>query len=297
MRIVIGASTFAIKDDSSLNLMLRKGIEVVKNPHGRKLTEAEIIEHLKDADGLLAGLEPLNERVLNNAQQLKAISRIGIGMENIDLEATQKRNIKVSNTPDSVTEAVAEMTLAALLTIARQIIPANENLHKGIWEKTLGFSLGGITVAVIGYGRIGMRVAELLKAFKVNVIVYDVNKPEISATTLEDAIKHADVISLHASGNKEILTSEMFNSIKKEVVILNSARGGLVNEDGLYDCLNAGIVSYYWGDVFPDEPYNGKLIECKNAILTPHISTYSAQCRKAMEMEAVGNIMRDLSIV
>ena len=297
MKIVIGASTFAVKDDEPMTLMRKKGIEVFKNPYRRKMTEDEIIEHLQGADGLLAGLEPLNERVLSNAQQLKAITRVGVGMDNVNMEAAKKRNIKVSNTPKSVTEAVAEMTLAALLAIARQIIPSNNNLHKGIWEKTLGFSLDGITAAIIGYGRIGKRVAELLKVFKVNIIIYDTANPELSTFTLEKAIQKADVISLHASGNEEIITKEMFKNMKKEVVILNSARGGLINEDGLYDGLKSGIVSYYWGDVFWEEPYKGKLTECDNAILTPHISTYSAQSRKDMEMEAVENIMRDLNIV
>lgn len=296
MKVVIGASSFADKSDKAINLLLERGIEVVKNPYGRKMDENEIIDHLQGADGLLAGLEPLNDTVFKKAPTLRAIARIGIGMDNVDTEAAQKRDIKVSNTPDGPTQAVAEMTLAALLSIARGIIPANTKLHNGIWEKKIGFSLCGIKVLIIGYGRIGRRVAELLQNFGVQIIVYDEFSPENCTADLISCLKETDVITLHASGDTEILTKEMFSHMKKDVVILNSARGGLINEDALYNALCDGTVSGFWGDVFWKEPYDGRLCTLENAILTPHISTYSKQCRENMETDAVMNLLRDLGI-
>ena len=135
MKVVVGASSFASDSNKAINLLLDKGIQVVKNPYGRKMTEEEIISHLTDADGLLAGLEPLNETVLSVSPSLKAIARIGIGMDNVDMEAAKRHGIKVSNTPDGPTDAVAEMVLGALLAIERQIIYANQDMHNKKWEK------------------------------------------------------------------------------------------------------------------------------------------------------------------
>lgn len=297
MRVVVGASSFAVKSSKPVDILKNKGIEVIKNPYGRKMTESEIIEHLQGADGILAGLEPLNENVLSKAQSLKAIARIGIGMDNVDVEAAKKYGIKVSNTPDAPTKAVAEMTITMLLAIGHQIIESNRDIHNGIWKKRIGFSVEGLNVLVIGYGRIGKLVSEHLRYFRSNIFIYDPNIPEISIKSLCEAVKRADVITIHAAGKEEILTYELFKQMKEGMVILNSARGSLINEDALYDALNNGIVSYFWGDALWNEPYEGKLIKCDNAILTPHISTYNFLCRRMMETEAVENILKDLGYV
>ena len=297
MKIAVGASSFAASSDKAINLLLEKGIEVVKNPYGRKMTAEETIEHLQGADGLLAGLEPLNEEVFIHTPNLKAIARIGIGMDSVDVEAAKKHGIKVSNTPDAPTKAVAEMALAALLTMGHEIIPSNEDVHNGVWKKRIGFSLIGLNVTFIGYGRIGRQFAEHLKALGSNIIVYDPYLPEISEPDMETALKKADVVTIHASGNTEIITPDKFDSMKDGVVLMNCSRGGLVNEDALYESLKNGKVSKFWGDVFWEEPYKGKLLECENAILTPHISTYNSLCRESMETEAVLNILRDLGYV
>jgi D-3-phosphoglycerate dehydrogenase len=296
MKIVVGASSFAGSSDKAINLLLERGIEVVKNPYGRKLTVEETIKHLEGADGLLAGLETLNEEVLSQAPSLKAIARIGIGTDNVDFEAAKRHNIKVSNTPDAPTEAVAEMALAALLSIGHEIIPCNEDVHNGNWKKRIGFSLNGLNVLFVGYGRIGRRFAEHLKYFGSNIIIYDPFQPEISEKSLGEAVRKADVITLHASGKEEILTPEIIGMLNPGTVILNCARGALINEDALYQALNDGTVAHYWGDVFWQEPYEGKLLECRNAILTPHISTYNSRCRETMETEAVHNILEDLGL-
>lgn len=297
MKVVVGASSFASKSDKAINLLLEKGVEVVKNPYGRKMNEEEIIQHLEGAAGLLAGLEPLNKNVFSHSPQLKAIARIGIGMDNVDITAAEACGIKVSNTPDGPTAAVSEMVLGVLLSIGRQIIPANNDMHRKIWNKRIGFSISGLKVLVVGYGHIGQKVSELLKSLGANILIYDKYQPEINTVpTLEDGLRMADVVTLHASGKEEIITQAMFSIMKKGIVILNSARGGLINEDGLYHALKDGTVSNFWGDVFWEEPYTGKLSECENAILTPHISTYNKQCRESMETEAVLNLIKDLGI-
>lgn len=297
MRVVVGASTFGAAGGPAVQMLEDHNIELIKNPYGRKLTVEETIEHLKGADGLLAGLEPLTEEVLSQALNLKAIARIGIGMDNVDMEACERHGIKVSNTPDAPTEAVAEMALSALLSIAHQIPASNYDMHKGIWNKRMGFSLKELNVLFIGYGRIGRKFAEHLKYLGSNIIVYDPYQPEISIRNLSDGISQADVVTIHASGKDEILGASEINSIKDGAVLLNCARGALVNEQAVYDALKSGRLSYYWADVYSEEPYKGILTECENAILTPHISTFSKQCRIQMEVEAVSNILRGLGYV
>lgn len=294
MKVAVGASSFAADSNTALDLLLGQGIEVVKNPYGRKMNREEIIEHLQGADALLAGLEPLDEEVFSKAPQLKAIARIGIGMDNVDLEAAKRHGIKVSNTPEGPTDAVAEMVLAALLTIGHQIVPANQDLHAGIWKKRMGFSIAGLCVLLIGYGHIGKKVGELLSQFHAKLLIYDKYKDAASNCILEEGLRKADVVTLHAAGTDEILTEGRLAMLKPGAVVLNSARGGLINEDALYRGLKSGKIQAYWGDVFWEEPYTGKITECENAILTPHIATYTTTCRESMETQAVRNLLENL---
>ena len=296
MKVVVGASTFAEAGEDALNLLVSKGIEVVKNPFRRRMTEEEIIEHLKGAEGLLAGLEPLNENVLSHAPTLKAIARIGIGTDNVDFDACKRHGVKVSNTPDAPTLAVAEMTIAALFSILRMIVPANEDMHKGIWKKQLGESFSGQKVLIVGYGRIGKKVAEYMRFFGAQITVYDPFCPEESVSDLREAVKEADIISIHASGKETIFDDELFSNMKQGVILLNSSRGTLLDEKALENALQSGTIRYFWGDVFAEEPYSGNLIKYENAILTPHISSNTKQCRLAMEMEAAQNIIKDLGL-
>ena len=210
-------------------------------------------------------------------------------MDNIDLDAAERHKIKVKNTPGAPTYAVAEITLAALLSIARQIIPTNEDMHNGIWKKRMGFCLSGSTVLLIGYGRIGKQFAKLLEPFGVELLIYD---PLFTEVPLVELLPEADIISLHASGNTPLLGLKELALIRKPFIILNSARGGLVDEDALYNFL--GSQSYYWADTFSEEPYSGILTKHPNAVLTPHIATYTKQCREQMEAQAVYNLLEAL---
>lgn len=292
-KIAVGASSFG-RDGDAARLLAEHGYTVVANPYGRRLTAEETIVHLQDAVGLLAGLEPLNEAVLSACPELRAVARIGIGMDNVDVAAARKHNIKVSNTPDAPTSTVAEMTLAALLSILRQVIPANADMHKGVWKKRMGSSLFGLRVLLVGYGRIARRFAELLAPFGVTLSVSDPAYPNLAEGTFEQQLANADVISLHAAGAGQLIGPREFACVQDGAVLLNSARGALVDEAALIDALSTGKLSAYWADVFPEEPYSGALTKLDNAILTPHISTYTEQCRKAMELQAAQNLLKDL---
>lgn len=297
MKVVVGASSFGDGNDEVIKMLQDKGIELVKNPYGRKMNQEEIIAHLQGADGLLAGLEPLNEEVFCQCPDLKAIARIGIGMDNVDREAAARHGIQVSNTPEGPTNAVAEMTLTALLSICHNIIWANQDVHGGIWKKRIGHSIREFKIFVIGYGNIGRKTAQVFRDLGAEVMVYDKYNEEESTCTLEEGLRQGDVISIHASGKDEIITPEMFESMKDGVILLNSARGGLINEKALYDALKSGKVSAFWGDALWTEPYDGMLRDCENAILTPHICTYTKSCRENMEKQAVENLLGALGYV
>lgn len=296
MKIAISTSTFGQKDKTARELLINAGAEIIENPYGRKLTESEIIRHLDSVDGLIAGLEPLNQKVISSTNQLKAIARVGIGMDNVDVEFAKNNGIIVSNTPEEPSFAVAELTLTAALCIKRNIIPFNNELHNGIWTKQVSGSLKKSNILIIGYGRIGQKVAEFYRTLEADINIYDPYIELENSIDLCEGIKNADIISLHASGKDEILSESEFKMMKKGVVILNAARAQLINENSLTNHLENGKVGGVWLDVFWDEPYSGELTRFSNVLLTPHISTYTFQCRKSMETQAVMNIIRDLNL-
>lgn len=301
LTVAIGPSSFAEENDAPRRLLESAGITVKENPFGRRLTEAEIIEHLQGCDGLIAGLEPLNRTVIASAAPyLKAIARVGIGVANVDFEAAAEYGVKVSSTPEGPIDAVAEMTVSALLALNRRLLTTNDALHQGKWKKEIGMGLRGTSVLLIGYGRIGRRTGELLAAFGARLLVCD---PCVEASSLEhgerlvsleEGLAEAEVISLHAAGEVCILGEGEFARMKPGVVLLNSARGKLVDEQALVRALDAGIVAQTWFDALWQEPYTGPLAGYPQALLTPHIATYTRQCRLDMESAAVRNLLRDL---
>lgn len=302
LKVAIGPSSFAKANYLPQKMLEDAGIEVIQNPFSRRLTEDEILKHLVGVDGLIAGLEPLNRKVLSKHPQLRAIARVGIGMDNVDLEAAKEFGIKVSNTPEGPTNAVAEMALAALLAIGRNIIAANTALHHKQWEKEIGFGIEGLNVLIIGYGRIGRRFADHLRYFSANILVVDPYIEDVSLnhgevrTSLSEGLALADVVSIHVPGNAQILGPDEFSKMKDGVILLNSARGPAVNEDALISALEQKRVAGGWLDAYWEEPYTGKLTGFPQMILTPHMGTYSRQCRLAMETKAVENLLRDLRV-
>ena len=303
MKIAIGPSSFGEASSEPIELLKKYGVEIIPNPYGRRLTEDEIIEHLKGADGLIAGLEPLNQKVLDASKEsLKAIARVGIGMNNVDIPYAQSVGIKVSNTPDGPTESVAEMTLTALLSLLRMVPQTNKKLHEGEWKKMIGRSLNGLNVGIIGYGRIGRKFRKVLSGFACQVFIFDpylpkdlsIDEKDVRCDTLKELLENADVISFHAAGAEEMIGIEEINQMKDGVIILNSARGELINEEALVKGLDSGKIQGLWLDAFWQEPYKGALLKYDNVLLTPHVGTYTEQCRKSMEVSAVQNILRDL---
>ena len=297
-KVLIGPSTFAAIDRTPLDKLLAAGFEVIGNPFGRKIAKKELINLLPGVNGLIAGLETLDREVME-LSDLKVISRCGSGLSNVDQEAAKDLGIKVYNTPDGPTDSVAELTVGMLISLIRLVPPMDNALHNNIWDKKIGFELRGKTVLIIGFGKIGRKVSELLKPFHVNIIVSDPflngKNGDINVLPLDRALQQADIITIHASGEKVILGEKEFSKMKEGVFILNGARGGLIDEDCLINNLENGRVAGVWLDSYIREPYEGPLTRFPQAILTPHVGSYTRECRKRMEAEAVENLIAALT--
>lgn len=293
-KILIAPSSFAAVDSTPLTELKRHGFEIIRNPFGRKLTEVELQQLLPGVIGTIAGLEPLSRRVLSESN-LKVISRCGVGLDNVDMEAARELGIQVINTPDAPTLAVAELTVGMMLTLPRWIKSMDLALHDGKWDKRIGMQLQGRIVTIIGFGRIGKKVSDLLRPFDVRLhIVEPLIQDANFCVSLEEALSSADIVSLHASGNSVILGCREFDLMKPGVFILNAGRGNLIDEKALLSAIEKGVVAGAWLDTFSIEPYHGPLANYQQVIMTPHASTYSAQCRLGMEMDAVKNLLAGL---
>lgn len=298
--VAITVSSFAEADPAPMQALTDAGFEVIQNPYGRRMTEDEAIKALVGVDGIVAGLEPLSSRVLESAPHLRCISRVGIGVDNVDLDTAKRLGIQVVNTPDGPTEAVAEATLTNLLALLRHTVQVNRDLHEGTWKKRMGRSLRGLKVLLIGYGRIGQKVADFLSPFGVEILVFD---PYATAETLkgrkqlqlEDGLAIADVVSLHANSKEVILDTKAFDLMKPGTIVLNPSRGCLIDENALVEALKSGQVTSAWLDTFVSEPYEGPLTAFDSVILTPHAATSTSQCRLSMESQAAANLIKALN--
>ena len=298
-KILITTTTFGKLNSDPLDKLKKSGFEIIVNPYGRKVSTKELKELLPGVTGLIAGTETIDRETMKNSN-LKVISRVGVGIDNIDLEAAKGLGIVVKNTPSAPTVAVAELTLGAILGLLRQIPQMNRDLHNKIWDKKMGVQLSGKTVLIIGFGRIGQYLAKLLKPFNIKLLAVDPALSgiveEVPIVPLKEGLPEADVISLHLSGSSQVLGKNEFSMMKKGVFLLNAARGKVWDENVLVEALKEEKVAGAWVDAFSEEPYSGPLTNFSQAILTPHIGSYTKECRKKMEMEAVDNLLSGLGI-
>jgi len=299
-KILIGTSSFGKLDSSPIDLIRNAGFEIIMNPFGHKLTKSELMELLPDIDGIVAGLETLDREVLEKFD-LKVISRCGSGISNVDINAVKDLGIKFYYTPDGPTQAVAELTIGMMLSLLRNAFEMASDLKKRKWTKHVGFQLKGKTVLLIGFGKIGQRVMDMLKPFALKFLVVDPAIKDIQKDyrilDIKDALPLADIISLHASGDKCILGENEFSLMKQGVLILNAARGGLIDETVLKKFLDNNKVSGAWLDSFSEEPYSGELCDDIRVVLTPHIGSYTKEGRLSMELKAAENLLNGFELI
>lgn len=304
MLIQVTTSTFGKAGSKPIDYLKSKEIPFRVNPYGRKLTEEEVVEVLSDADGVIAGTEPLTDRVLNQLPKLKIISRCGTGMNNVDLESAEQLGIKVYNTPTVHVDAVAELALAAVLSSLRNVVQNDKSVRSRAWAKTMGRSLYQKKVGIIGFGKVGKKFCELLEPFDAELFFYDpfVNEESIQPynaqqLSLENLMRTCDILSIHVPYTKEnhhMINASNLSLVKKDVLIINTSRGGLINEEDLFIFLNDHPGASAYLDVFEKEPYDGRLTELDNVTLSPHVGTSTLETREEMELEACINLAKGL---
>ena len=289
---------------SSWDAEFPNGLNIIKNPYKRKLTEEDAIYLFKKYQpvALAAGTEPLTGYVLKSSPSIKVISRCGVGLDSIDLEIAYKLGIKVFNTPEAPTIGVAEHTLALALALMKKVTFLDHSLKCGIWQKCSSTLLEGKVAGIIGCGKIGSYVGNLFKAFGCNIICYDpIIKTENRyhhVNSIDELLEQADIISLHLPLNSEtkyIIGERQFKLMKPEAFIINTSRGGLIDENALLIALQEETIAGAALDVFEEEPYNGQLIKFEEKIvLTPHVASNAKELRIKMEKETVENIIKGL---
>lgn len=297
-KILISPSTFGVNSVKPINKLKKTGFKLIFNNFNRKLTDLEL-ENILDTNnviGVIAGLEKYSKAILNK-YNLKIISRVGSGIDNIDIKTAKNKNIKIFTTPTAPIDAVAELTIGMMISLLRKSIISDENIKNGKWTRIFGNLLKNKKVLIVGYGRIGKRVHKLLQAFESECYIFDPfikKKNKYFIDELNKNIELFDIITCHTSGDREILGHQHFKDLKKNICILNSSRGEAISEENLYKFLKTNKEASAWIDVFKKEPYYGKLTKLKNILLTPHISSYTVETRINMENEAVDNLIKNL---
>lgn len=301
--VLITTIPFGDKDHLPLELLDKAGIKYLINPYKKKLTADQLCELIPEFDVVIAGTEEINEKVLNSAKNLKFISRVGIGLDSVDLTSARKLGIKVSYTPDAPAPAVAEHTLGLMLSLLRSTQLSNLHMHQGKWHRYFGRRLSNITVGIIGAGRIGSRVLNHLSGFcPARVLVNELTDDlvldypfKIEWASKEEIYKNADIISLHIPLTKQtrnLIDKKVLLSMQKDAMIINTSRGGIINENDLFEVMNDGHLAGAAIDVFIQEPYNGDLTRIDRCILTSHMGSMTIDCRTQMEIEATEEAIR-----
>lgn len=297
--IYVTLSTFSQFDEQPLKFLQESGIAFSLNTLNRRMSKEEVIDKAKDADVVIAGIEPYDEFVLDRLNKLKCISRCGVGIDNIDLKKAEEKGIVIKNTPDAVTLPVAELTIGMIFDLLRGLSYYTSLMKLRQWQRKAGGLLSGRKIGVLGLGRIGKKVAEML--VRLDAVVYGsdlspdttwAQKNKVEIVSKDFILRECDIVTIHITslgvedfvfGKKEIET------MKKGALLINTSRGKFLDEIALYDALKSNHLGGAALDVYSQEPYDGPLCDLDNVVLTPHIATLTKESRTQMEMEAVKN--------
>lgn len=304
MNILIATSTFGEFASKPVTLLKSLGYNIIFNEGNRKLTEHEVRNLLGNVDGVIAGTEPYTKSVIDHAKELKVISRLGVGLDNIDFECAKEKNIEVYKTQTTPAPAVAELTLGLILDLLRKISFHSSQMKIGIWKKNMGLLLAGKTLGIIGLGTIGKKLVELTQGFGLMYFATDINQDSefsrhnnVEYRDLENLLERSDVVSIHMSlspNARSLIDYSAIQKMKSEAIIINTSRGEVIDESGLVRALDEKIIAGAGLDVFQEEPYSGTLLNYNNVITTPHIGAYAKEIRIQMELEAAENLIKGL---
>lgn len=302
LKVLVTSTSFGKMVKEPVELLSNQSYEIIWNKLGRPLKEKEVMERVKGIDAYIAGLDEITARVIEAADKLKVISKYGAGVDNIDIEAATKKKIVVTNTPEANTEAVADLTFGLILAVARHIPQADRSTKRGEWRKFFGRGVSGKTLGIVGMGRIGKAVTRRARGFRMKVIYWDCRREiniekEVQAeyVDLKTLLRKSDFVSLHLTLTKEtrgLIGKEELKLMKSTTFLINTARGPIVNENALYECLRDKVIAGAAVDVYSNQPpRNSPLLSLDNIITTPHMGAYTYESIMNMGITSVRNVV------
>ncbi len=302
-RVLITSHTFRQLAGEHEQRLRAAGCEITGSPFPRPAAEHELLPLVRDVDAVIASTDSFTRRVFEAAASLRIVARFGVGYDAIDLAAATEHGVWITTTPGTNEQSVADLTLGLILALVRRIVPAVEQTRAGRWERPVGLELSGLTLGLIGFGRIGRQVAARARAFGMQVIVYDVVRDERAAAemgvryvALDDLLSQADVVSLHAPATpqtRHLIDARALARMKPEAYLVNTARGELVNEADLAAALRAGRLAGAALDVFAHEPPgpDHPLLALPNVLPTPHMAGITLQSGRRMAAMCVDDVL------
>ena len=283
-------------------------------------TQEELTKLIPEYDVLIMRVDPaINKEILDAAKNLKVIGVCSVGLNHIDMDTAKAKGIQVFNAPGMNANAVAELTFSKMLDLSRHTIPANYDVKVNKnWDKYkfVGRELRGKTLGILGFGRIGQRVGELGRAFKMKIVAYDPYLPahvfeeqQATSMSIDDVLKTSDFVTIHmplTPETKSLFNAKSISEMKDDAVVLNMARGGIVNEKDMYEALKAGTIGGYASDVMENElaaggltegaSFDSPLFECDNFIVTPHLGAQSTDASRDIAELIISKVKEALSL-
>lgn len=303
-RVVVTALSFGLSSPEPREMLESRGIEVIANPSGRPCTEKEIIELVdENVAGLIVGIDPVTRKVMEKARGLRVVAKHGVGTDNIDVRAATELRVYVTITPGANTEAVADHAFALMLAAARHIVFADREVRRGEWPRLMGTEIAGKTLGIVGLGRVGKAVARRARGFNMRVLACDVlidekfcRMNQVSAVGLDELLRESDIVTLHVPLTPEtrhMVDRSALSRMKKGSILVNTARGELVDLDALYEALVAGHVAAAGIDVYPAEPpdVSHPVLTLENVVFTPHLGAYTREANYLMGVMAARAII------
>lgn len=304
-RVLIGVPGFGRTGDA-LQLLQTRGLELIANSTGATLTEDALLGLIGDVDAVIAGTEPITPRVLAAAPRLRIVARRGVGTDSVDLASATARSVVVTVTAGALTETVADHAWALLLAVARQIPRFDRAVKAGGWERLPSLDVSGSTLGIVGFGAIGRAVARRATGFGMRVLAYDAFPDPAAAKTLgvalcdlEALLATSDFVSLHVPltpGTRGLIGEAALRRMKPTAVLINTSRGGVVDEGALLRALQEGRIAGAGLDVFEGEPHpNPRLVELETVAATPHVASYTKDTLARMDRSCAEAVLAVLA--
>ncbi len=306
-KVLITPRSFQESGIPACRLLKERGFETIINDTGMAFTEEQMIEKCAGADGIIVGIDPVTEKVLKSSHKLRAVSKYGAGLDNIDLEAARKLGISVERAAGTNATSVAELAIGLMFTLARDIPYSAGSTRKGGWDRKKGVEITGKTLGILGLGCIGREVARMADGLGMKISAYDpfVNANDVNIirygiemTGVEEILRNSDFITLHmplTDETKHMINRKALEKMKSAAYLINTSRGELVEENDLYNSLVNGVIAGAAEDVFSKEPPGEhRLLSLDNFILTSHIGAFTKEANEKMAMASAVNLLRML---